>query len=187
MMKISENLLRYLMVHTRRKGRLVFSSRDALSLILIAGLPFVMVSSISMNKSIHRNAAHAYVATQSSTDLSAADADRVGRQVAAQVKGNPEALLRMSGPLVTLMFSTPGLQRAEGDMGVWQYRTHDCVLDLYIADQGKGNVVHYETRARVKASGLSDAMAMGGADSRECVKSVFNGHDGITPMVFASR
>ena len=187
MMKISENLLRYLMVHTRRKSRLAFSSRDALSLILIAGLPFVMVSSISMNKSVHRNVAYAYASTQPSTGLLPADAERVGRQAASQVSVNPAALLKMNGPLIALMFSKPGLQRAEGDMGVWQYRTHDCVLDLYIADQGKGDVVHYETRARVKASDASNDAAMDGSDSRACVKSVFNGHDGITPMVFASN
>jgi len=185
MMKISIITLRYLIVHARRKGRLAFSSRDALSLILIAGLPFVMVSSFSINKSIHHNIAYAYATARAVPSVPPAGIERLGRQIAAQVKGNPEAFLKLSGPQVAMIFNKPGLQRADGDVGVWQYRTHDCVLDLYIADGGKGPVMHYETRSRIKAS--VDDSAMDQTAPRECVKSVFNGHDGITPMVFASR
>ena len=173
-MNISQNLLRYLMVHTRRKGRLAFSSRDALCLILIAGLPFVMVSSFAINKSVNRNAAYAYSSSQASAQV----------VTAGQIRNNPEVLLKMNGMQVAAIFSTPGLQRAEGDMGIWQYRTHSCVMDLYIADSGA--VTHYEMRTRVKVSaGQDDAFDQ--AARRDCVKSVFNGHDGLTPMVFASR
>lgn len=184
MMKISATL-RYLIVHARRKGRLAFSSRDALSLILIAGLPFVMVSSFSINKSINHNVAYAYATAQAAPSLPPAEAERLGRHIAAQVKGNPEAFLKLSGPQVAMIFNKPGLQRTEGDMGVWQYRTHDCVLDLYIADKGNGPVTHYETRSRSKASRGDSAMDQ--TANRECVKSVFNGHDGLVPMQFASR
>ena len=182
MMKISENLLRYLMVHTRRTSRLAFSSRDALSLILIAGLPFVMVSSISINKSLHQNMAYAYGG--SSAVQVSADASRV---VAAQVKGNPEALLKITGVQAGMIFDEPGLKRTEGDMAIWQYRTNDCVLDLYIADTGEGAVTHYEARPRLKASTARSAQAFDAAQSRECVKSVFAGHDGVVPLQFASR
>ncbi len=185
MMKIFENLVRYLLVHTRRKGRLAFSSRDALSLVLIAGLPFVMVSSLSINKNIHQNAAYAYASSQNA-DISISDAERMSRQVAAQVKGNPAALLKLKGAQISLLFSKPGLQRHEGDMNVWQYRTDSCVLDVYVADSGRGNVVHYETRARVKAS-RSDDDALDMTAARDCVRSVFMGHDGEKPLVFASR
>ncbi len=184
MMKISATL-RYLIVHARRKGRLAFSSRDALSLILIAGLPFVMVSSFSINKSVNRNVAYAYATARTVPSVPPAEAERLGRHIAAQVKGNPAAFLKLSGPQVAMIFNKPGLQRTEGDMGVWQYRTHDCVLDLYIADKGNGSVTHYETRSRSKASGGDNAMDQ--ATRRECVKSVFNGHDGLVPMQFASR
>lgn len=185
MMKIFENPVRYLIVHARRKGRLAFSSREALSLVLIAGLPFVMVSSLSINKNLHQNAAYAYASSQNA-DISVNDAERMSRQVAAQVKGNPEALLKLKGAQVTLLFSTPGLQRHEGTMNVWQYRTDSCVLDLYVADGGHGAVVHYETRARVKAS-FSDAGGMNETAARDCVRSVFMGHDGEKHLIFASR
>lgn len=188
MMKISENILRYLMVHTRRKGRLAFSSRDALSLILIAGLPFVMVSSLSINKSVNQNAAYAYSSAQAPTQALPAEADRLSRHFIALIRSNPEALLKMNGPHVMAIFSTPGLQRTEGDMGIWQYRTHSCVMDLYIADSGAGVVTHYEMRTRVKAgAGSLQDDALDQATRRDCVKSVFNGHDGVTPMIFASR
>lgn len=176
MMNFSQNLLRYLMVHTRRKGRLAFSSRDALSLILMVGLPFVMVSSLSINKALHKNMAFAYAASSE-----AVNADVV-RVVAAQVKGNPDALLKIGGPQAFVLFDEPGLKRAEGDMAIWQYRTADCVLDLYIADKGEGAVTHYEARPR-----SADATAFDDAQSRDCVRSVFNGHDGVKPLVFASR
>lgn len=185
MMKIFENLVRYLIVHTRRKGRLAFSSREALSLILIAGLPFVMVSSLSINKNLHQNAAYAY-ASLPHAELSASDAERLNRQVVAQVKGNPDALLKLKGAQISMLFSTPGLQRHEGAMNVWQYRTDSCVLDLYVADGGHGRVVHYETRARVKAS-QSDEDALDMTAARDCVRAMFMGHDGEKPLVFASR
>lgn len=185
MMKIFENLVRYLIVHTRRKGRLAFSSREALSLVLIVGLPFVMVSSLSINKNLHQNAAYAYASSQDA-DISVSDAERMGRQLAAQVKGNPAALLKLKGAQISMIFNKPGLQRHEGTMNVWQYRTNSCVLDLYVADGGRGPVVHYETRARVKAS-RSDDDAMDNTAARDCVRSVFLGHDGEATMVFASR
>lgn len=181
MIKTSENLIRYLMVHTRRKGRLAFSSRDALSLILIAGLPFVMVNSISINKTLHQNRAYAY-ASSPLAEIPANDAGRLSRQFAAQVKGSPASLLKLKGAQIGMIFSAPGLQRHEGDMDVWQYRTDDCVLDLYIADNGRGQVVHYETRTRASGVGNMDAAAV-----RDCVRAVLNGHDGQKSLVFASR
>lgn len=181
MIKTSQITFRYLLVNTRRKARQVFSSRDALSLILIAGLPFVMASSFSINKNVLHNRAFAYAAS-SSADMSGHEVDRLTRQLAAQVKGNPETLLKLKGAQVELIFSTPGLARHEGDMELRQYRTHDCVLDLYIAQNGRGAVVHYETRARTKQG--SD---MNAVESRECVRGVFNGHDGDKPVLFAAR
>lgn len=189
MIKSSEHILRFLMVHARRKGRLAFSSRDALSLIFLAGLPFVMVSSLSINKVINRNVAYAYSVTESSTGAISVEGERLERQFAAQLKGNSDALLRMNGRQVALILNKPGLQRAEGDIGVWQYRTHACVLDLYIADQGAGDVVHYEMRPRIKVTtSVQDNTAVMDASSRrDCMKSVFNGHDGLAPMIFAAR
>lgn len=181
MIKASQNTLRYLLVNTRRKARQVFSSRDALSLILIAGLPFVMVSSLSINNNLWHNRAFAY-ATATSADMSVQDADRLTKQVAAQVKGNPDALLKLKGAQVELIFSTPGLSRHEGDMEFRQYRTADCVLDLYIAQNGTGDVMHYETRARREGGAAMSATA-----TRDCVRSVFNGHDGEQHFLFAAR
>lgn len=185
MIKIFKNLIRYLAVRTRREGRLAFSSREALSLVLVAGLPFVMVSSLSINKNFHQNAAYAYASAQGS-DVPAGDAGRLIRQAAAQVKGDPDALLRLTGAQIGLLFSTPGLLRHEGVMNVWQYRTDDCVLDIYVADSGRGKVVHYETRARVKASHTGETV-LDVVAVRDCVRSVFMGHDGEKPLLFASR
>ena len=179
MMNISQNFLRYLMVHTKRKGRLAFSSRDALSLILMVGLPFVMVSSLSINKALQKNMAFAYA----SSSFAPINSDVV-RVVAAQIKGNPDTLLKIVGPQAVMIFDEPGLKRAEGDMAIWQYRTADCVLDLYIANKGEGAVTHYEARPRRKSA---DATAFDDAQSRDCVRSVFGGHDGDKPLIFASR
>ena len=135
-----------------------------------------MVSSFAINKSVNRNAAYAYSSSQASAHV----------VTAVQIRNNPEVLLKMNGMQVAAIFSTPGLQRAEGDMGIWQYRTDSCVMDLYIADSGTGTVTHYEMRTRVKVSAGQDD-TFNQAARRDCVKSVFNGHDGITPMIFASR
>lgn len=172
MIKASQNIFRFLLVNTRRKARQVFSSRDALSLILVAGLPFVMVSSFSINHNVLKNRAFAYTVA-SQADLSVEEVDRLTRQYAAQVKGNPAALLKLTGAQVEMMFSTPGLHRREGDMEFRQYRTPECVLDLYIAQNGRGDVMHYETRARARQD-----VEMNNAESRDCVRAVFNGHDG---------
>lgn len=170
---------RYLLVNTRRIARQVFSSRDALSLILIAGLPFVMASSFSINHAFLQNRAFAYAAS-SASDMSSPEMERMTRQFAAQVKGNPDMLLKLKGAHIDIMFSTPGLLRAEGDMQFRQYRTSHCVLDMYIAQDGTGDVLHYETRARAKRETPLSAV-----EARDCVRSVFNGHDGDAPSVFA--
>ncbi|MFN3828008.1 MAG: hypothetical protein ACK4NR_10345 [Micavibrio sp.] len=179
--------IRYFKVQTRRKGRLAFSSRDAVSLVLLAGLPFVMVSSLSINQSLHRNMAYAYVAQDSSGDMSADNA-RVLRHVAAQIKGDPDTFLKIKGSQLLAMFNQPGLERHEGNMAVWQYRSAECVIDLYVAEQGQGNVTYYDMRARVKAGTLlDDTAAFDLPQKRACVQSVLNGHDGIKTMQVASR
>lgn len=177
MMQIRANIFRYLTVLARGKGQRAFSSRQVLSFVLIVGVPLVLIGSLSINKTFHHNVAYAYAALQS-----APPSDRARREMAARVKNDPEALLKLTGVEVVSIFSAAGLQRVEGDTSIWQYRTRDCVLDLYIADTGKGDVVHYETRARDKASESLDSIG-----SHECVASIFNGHDGVTPMTFASR
>lgn len=177
MMQISATIFRYVTMLARGKGQTAFSSRRVLSFVLIVGVPLVLVGSMSINKSFHHNVAYAYAALQADPE-----SHGVMRALAAQVKNDPDALLTLKGSEVALIFNEPGLQRVEGDTGIWQYRTRDCVLDLYIADTGKGDVMHYETRGRDKASEGFDSMA-----SHECVASIFNGHDGVTPMTFASR
>lgn len=183
MMKFTSHTIRYVIVNARRKGRLTFSSRDALSLIFLAGLPFVMISSLSINNAMYNNQAYAAI---SQTASSQSESDRMIRSLSAQLKSNPEMFLRMTGLQLGQVLSTPGLQRADGDMAVWQYRNHECVVDLFIADQGQGSVLHFEMRSRVKnpAQGIIGFSAV---QQRACLKSIIAGHDGIDTLKLASR
>lgn len=185
-MKITSHIMRYVIVNARRKGRLTFSSRDALSLIFLAGLPFVMISSLSINRAVHHNQAYAAVMQ---TAPGQSETDRGTRALAAQLKSNPEVFLRLNGLQLGQMLSTPGLQRADGDMAVWQYRNHECVVDLFIADLGQGRVLHYEMRDRGKKPGASAAEAPGytTVQQRACLKSIIAGHDGIDTLKLATR
>lgn len=177
---------RYLTIHARRKGRLAFSSREALSLVFLAGLPFVMMGSISINKTVNSNMAYAYVAEDSGRALTNAESDRLGRQIAMQVRAEPDTLLRLKKKEVSLILDRPGLERAEGSMGVLQYRTDSCVLDLYIGDEA---VTHYEMRTRGKVTDMRahGAGEMSPQQKKDCIRNILAGHDGIKTLVFASR
>lgn len=177
---------RYLTIHARRKGRLAFSSREALSLVFLAGLPFVMMGSISINKTVNSNMAYAYVAEDSGRALTETESGRLSRQIAMQVRAEPDTLLRLGKKEVSLILDRPGLERSEGNMGVLQYRTDSCVLDLYIGDEA---VTHYEMRARGKVTDMRahGAGEMSPQEKKDCIRNILAGHDGLKSLVFASR
>ncbi|QQG37085.1 MAG: hypothetical protein HYS17_04785 [Micavibrio aeruginosavorus] len=186
MMTFTNHLLRYVSVTARRKGRLTFSSRDALSLIVLAGLPFVMISSLSINRAMHHNEAYASVMQEG---MQQNESERSIRALASQLKSDPAFFLRMNGGQLGDVLSAPGLQRADGDMAVWQYRNHECVIDLFIADQGRGGVIHYEMRDRAKkpVRGAGEPEGFTTVRQRACLKSIIAGHDGIDALRLASR
>lgn len=186
MMKFTKHLLRYVSVTARRTGRLTLSSRDALSLVFLAGLPFVMVSSLSINRAMHHNEAYASVMQEG---MQQNESERSIRALASQLKSDPAFFLRMNGGQLGHVLSVPGLQRTDGDMAVWQYRSHDCVIDLFLADQGQGAIVHYEMRNRLKDSGRDVNLSGGFTDAqqRACLKSIISGHDGVNALKLASR
>ncbi|GJL85193.1 MAG: hypothetical protein DHS20C02_09680 [Micavibrio sp.] len=70
------------------------------------------------------------------------------------VHSNPDNILRLKGREVAFAMNKPELVRHEFPSVVWQYRTNECVLDVYFAsmdeDVSGAPVVHYEVRSREK-------------------------------------
>ncbi len=70
------------------------------------------------------------------------------------VSSNPDNILRLKGRDVSFAMSKPELIRHEFPSVVWQYRTNECVLDVYFAsmdeDVSGAPVIHYEVRSREK-------------------------------------
>jgi hypothetical protein len=71
------------------------------------------------------------------------------------VESKPDALLALVSQDILIGFSQPDLQRQEGNLQIWQYRTGECVLDIFF-DGSKGGdnnqrVIHYEVRPRQTA------------------------------------
>lgn len=111
--------------------------------------PFVMATASSHHFS---NTAMAAIGHGYLDGMPAGDRLRYARAIHGKLDRNPEALLKLSGFDVRLAFVKPDLVRSDGDIEVWQFRTGDCVLDIFVSEDGKRNdVIHYEMRTRDKA------------------------------------
>jgi hypothetical protein len=65
-------------------------------------------------------------------------------------------LAGMAPPEILALLGKPDLQRDEPPAEIWQYRTADCVLDLFFYQQGDElRLVHAETRDRELAVGVT--------------------------------
>ncbi|MGH6969416.1 MAG: hypothetical protein ACREEN_09980, partial [Stellaceae bacterium] len=67
--------------------------------------------------------------------------------------GRPPALGDLNGlapAQVAALIGAPDLRRVDPPAEIWQYRSADCVLDLYFYDSGDSSrMVYAETRSRV--------------------------------------
>lgn len=66
--------------------------------------------------------------------------------------GQPPALAALKGlapEQVTALIGDPDLRRADPPAEIWQYRSADCVLDLYFYDSGADRrMIYAETHSR---------------------------------------
>ena len=79
------------------------------------------------------------------------------RSLRRAVLGAPDGLLALNGGQVRAVFNQPELVRRDLPTIVWQYRTSECVLDVYFTTRAQvaaTPVAHYEVRARGK--GVAD-------------------------------
>lgn len=91
----------------------------------------------------------------------------------------PEQIKMLLGQDFLLVMDKPDLERRDAMMTMWQYRSDDCVLDVYLKpaeDQNYAPVMHYEIRQRRTAyfmeqeeNGASDA------DLQSCLTSILSG------------
>lgn len=75
------------------------------------------------------------------------------RQAASRASANAIGKLAGLSPAdVIALFGEPDFRRAEPPAELWQYRSADCVLDIFLySDEGKFRVLHSETRQRNSA------------------------------------
>ncbi|HRC26335.1 MAG TPA: hypothetical protein PKX87_02770 [Alphaproteobacteria bacterium] len=78
------------------------------------------------------------------------------------IRESPESLTRLVGLDLILLLDKPAYARQEGSVIVWQYRTADCVLDLYVdttrapdAQPISSPVVYQEIRDRRRGTSLT--------------------------------
>lgn len=86
-----------------------------------------------------------------------------------------DALINLPETDVLVAFSTPDLKRMEGDARIWQYRTQECVLDVYFVGsnrQADSKVVYYELRNRDKAVLRPEHQSSGVANKDSCLQGL---------------
>lgn len=70
----------------------------------------------------------------------------------SKIRYNPSYLTKVMGKDVQDLLSAPSLVRQDRPTIVWQYRSENCVLDVYFATMNEdplfAPVVHYEMRGR---------------------------------------
>jgi hypothetical protein len=98
-----------------------------------------------------------------------------GRDLRAFVRSNPDNFMLMDGADVVKALDQPELTWGEFPGVIWQYRTDDCVVDIYFAamqdDVSEAPVIHYEARSR---DGKVEAI-----DANECVASLMRSKGGF--------
>lgn len=89
---------------------------------------------------------------------------------------NPEKITQLIGQDFLVMFSEPDLQRTEGAVSIWQYRTNSCILDIYFAaDSGEaGPAAHYEVRQRKTAFFTSKSEGEQAIDVAACLRTIYD-------------
>ncbi len=78
------------------------------------------------------------------------------RAARSYVTQTPERLVSLSEHEITAMFGEPEIRRVEDPARIWQYRSADCVLDLYLYSENRaqtGFVAHYELRGFAERAG----------------------------------
>jgi hypothetical protein len=158
-------------IRSRARFALVTSSVIVLAVLLGATVSTVMPITVRDHAAMSDKERGRYVRTL---------ADRIG--------ADPRMFLKLVAADVKLLLDEPGLQRADGPIAVWQYRSESCVLDVYLATQPDSNtqrVVDYEARSRVKARMGQDPAAFETNDSA-CFQSVLAANRPTNRVVLAS-
>ena len=91
----------------------------------------------------------------------------------------PEQIKMLLGQDFQLIMDQPDLERRDAMVTMWQYRSDDCVLDVYFKpaeEQDYAPVTHYEIRARRKAYFMEqDENAVAETDLGACMASILSG------------
>lgn len=108
--------------------------------------------------------------------MSKTERAQYAREIRNKILNDPSSVAGLGDIDIALALQPPELQRKDGPVQVWQYRSGVCVLDVFL--QG-GNVVHYEMRNPGKAvlRGVSKNEDRGGGESQEpdhstCLKTI---------------
>ena len=110
--------------------------------------------------------------------LSKSELVRYGYGLQVALLQKPEHIKKMELEEIELTFSKPDLVRSAGRHKMWQYRSDNCVMDIYWKDNGASQPVsHFEIRQR--RSVLDGAQAVVEPVVWECVQNIIqtNRHD----------
>lgn len=166
--------------------------------LLIALLPFWLVSGDNGMRQWFSNRAFAAVNPAASRmiahGLPLSERRRQVAAVRAIISQNPHGLVGMRGRDVAHAFPVPGLARRDGEISVWQYRTANCIVDIYLrgaadVEDGDRKVVYFEARPPARAV-LGAAPVMdenfGKAEAGACLKTAFNSGRDLPSVTLAS-
>lgn len=93
--------------------------------------------------------------------IEAAPDSDIETDIETEIDDDPEQLMGLAGLAVVELLGDPGFLREDADAQVWQYRGHDCMLDIYLYRDGEGaphKVTYYEFR--------------GDGDERPCLREL---------------
>lgn len=84
----------------------------------------------------------------------------------------PAELMGLAQGELTELLGTPSLKRTDPPAALWQYRDTDCILDLFLYEDGSAyRVRHIEFRRR------GDTAALAGTDAESCLARLRTGED----------
>jgi hypothetical protein len=87
----------------------------------------------------------------------------------------PEQIRMLLGQDILLVMDKPSMQRQDDMISMWQFRSSECVLDIYFKPAEEWEyapVMHYELRKRQKAYFIKSDEVSELDNQKDCVKSL---------------
>ncbi len=149
------------------------SAKKVLGIVVILAILgaeiFVLSKGHAMNKMVHGQGEVALEA------LSQSELMRYVYALQENVADNPSFLKGLSDEKIALILAQPELKRTDSPTEIWQYRSEDCIIDIYFVQKSgrtdasiQPEFIEFRQRAEITSPAVKDKV-----DGLHCMNSLY--------------